>query len=96
MGRTAEQIELQAARESSLIDALNARFARELAQVLKLLNADGADPRAHAATEDGRLVATKAQPRPRARAAARPPRRARAQPASTRFAIEAFDRRSTR
>jgi hypothetical protein len=61
MGRTARDVELQAARESALIDALNARFARELAQTLKLLNVDARRLVRALQTKDGRLVATKAQ-----------------------------------
>jgi hypothetical protein len=60
MARTPEDLELQAARESRLIDALNARFARELAQVLKLLNADARRLVRDLQTKDGRLVATRA------------------------------------
>jgi hypothetical protein len=60
MARTSEDLELQAARESRLIDALNARFARELAQVLKLLNADARRLVRDLQTKDGRLVATRA------------------------------------
>lgn len=60
MGRTAKDLELQAAKESGLIDVLNARFARELAQVLKLLTADARVLVRELQTKDGRLVATRA------------------------------------
>lgn len=56
----AERLELQAARESTLIDTLNARFARELAEVLKLTNAEARRLVRLLRTKDGRLVATKA------------------------------------
>lgn len=59
-GRTPQQIERQAAQASDLIDVLNARFARELAQVLKLLNADARALVRELQTKDGRLVATRA------------------------------------
>ena len=60
MGRTAKDLEQQTAREAALMDALNARFARELAQVLKLLNADARRLVRDLKVKDGRLVATKA------------------------------------
>lgn len=56
----AERLELQAAREAGLIDELNARFARELAEVLKLTNAEAKRLVRELRTKDGRLVATKA------------------------------------
>jgi hypothetical protein len=59
-GRTAGQIERQIARESALIDALNARFARELAEVLKFANVRARALVRELRTKDGRLVATKA------------------------------------
>lgn len=60
MGRTARELELQAAREAELIEALNVRFARELAQVLKLANVEARRLLKELRTQDGRLVATKA------------------------------------
>lgn len=56
----AEDFERQAARESALIDQLNARFARELAEVLRLVNAKARRLIQELREKDGRLVATKA------------------------------------
>jgi hypothetical protein len=55
-----ERLELQAAREASLIETLNARFAREMGDVLKLANARVRQLLRELREKDGRLVATKA------------------------------------
>lgn len=60
MARTAQDMERQAARAAELIDALNVRFARELVQVLKLVNTEARRLVRDLRTKDGRLVATKA------------------------------------
>lgn len=60
MAKTAQEFEQQAARESALIDQLNARFARELVEVLKFVNVRARALVRALRTQDGRLVATKA------------------------------------
>ena len=55
-----ERLELQAAREASLIETLNDRFAREMGDVLKLANARVRELLRELREQDGRLVATKA------------------------------------
>lgn len=57
---TAEQLELQVAREIALIEKLNARFARELREVLKFANVRIRALLEELRTKNGRLVATKA------------------------------------
>lgn len=60
MATTSEQLELQTAREAALVEKLNARFARELGEVLKLANAKVRALLKELRTKDGRLVATQA------------------------------------
>lgn len=57
---TAKDLEQQTARESALIDVLNARFARELAEVLTLVNAQARELVRALRNDGGRLVATEA------------------------------------
>lgn len=58
--KTAQDLEMQAAREAALMDVLNARFARELVEVLKFVNLEARRLLRELRTKDGRLVAVKA------------------------------------